>query len=173
MPIPISPSIELSAHQRLILEKISRQKTSSVRDVERSKLLLSLSTGLSNAHIRTLTGYGRPKVRHWRFKWLAYEQELAAIESKVDNIHLLHDLEALIRHYLSDAPRPGAPCKFTSSQYCAILGICLENPDSSKRTISEWTPREVADEAAKRGIVERISTSQVGRFFKRGQFEAS
>lgn len=173
MPIPISPPIELSAQQRLIIEKISRQKTSSVRDVERSKLLLDISTGLSNAQIRTLRGYGRPKVRHWRLKWLTYEKELSAIESKTDNIHLLHDLEALIRHYLSDAPRPGTPSKFTSSQYCAILGICLENPDSSNRTISEWTPREVADEAAKRGIVKSISTSQVGRFFKRGQSQAS
>ena len=173
MPIPISPTIQLSATQRLIMEKISRQKTSSVRDVERSKLLLDISTGLSNVQIALLTGHGRPKIRHWRFKWLTYQKELSAIESKTDNLHLLHDLEALIRHYLSDAPRPGTPCKFTSSQYCAILGICLENPDSSNRTISEWTPREVADEAAKRGIVESISTTQVGRFFKRSQSQAS
>jgi putative transposase len=148
-------------------------QTSSVRDVERSKLLLQINSGLSNSQIREQTGFGREKVRHWRLKWISYESGLSKIELDTSNRYLAHDLEEMIRHYLSDAPRPGAPCTFTSEQYCQILGIALENPEHSNRTISDWTAREVALEAQSRGIVKSISSTQVGRFFKRKQSEAA
>ncbi len=47
-----------------------------------------------------------------------------------------------------------------------ILALSCEAPEGSGRPISRWTPREVAEEAVKRGMVERISVRQVGRFLK-------
>jgi len=37
------------------------------------------------------------------------------------------------------------------------MAVACEPPGDSGRPISHWTPRELADEASKRGIVERIS----------------
>jgi putative transposase len=55
---------------------------------------------------------------------------------------------------------------FDAEQYCKIVAIALEDPAESQRPISEWTPREIADEAVRRGIVNSISKSQVRLFLK-------
>ena len=54
-----------------------------------------------------------------------------------------------------------------------IVAVACRAPCESGRPISRWTPREVADEVRKRGIVETISTRSVGRFLKSGRFEAA
>jgi putative transposase len=52
--------------------------------------------------------------------------------------------------------------------------IACENPDEeSERPISQFTIREVADEAVKREIVPSISLTQVWAFLKSGQCEAA
>lgn len=67
---------------------------------------------------------------------------------------------------LQDAPRPGAPATFGAEQWCQIMALACEQPEASGRPISHWTPRELADEACKRGIVATISERHVGRFLK-------
>lgn len=169
MPTPKSLPIQLSDLPKGLLEKISRQTTSSVREVERSRLILEMHTGKSNSALKKAFGISRDKVRHWRAKWLSYENELSAIETKGGK-HLSHDMEAKIRECLSDAPRIGSPCTFSSEQYCQILGIALEPPSGeSNRPITHWTNQEIALEAQKRGIVESISSNQVRLFLKGGR----
>ncbi|MCY7328543.1 MAG: helix-turn-helix domain-containing protein [Saprospiraceae bacterium] len=165
MPIPKSAKIMVSDHQAIILERISRQTTSSVREVERSRMLLEISKGLSNTKIAAGLGITQERVKRWRLRWLSFEAVFGAME-KNGGEHLLRELEVKIRECLSDAPRSGAPMTFTAEQYCQIVGIALEAPSASGRPISEWTPREIADEAAKRGIVKSISKSQVRVFLK-------
>ena len=46
------------------------------------------------------------------------------------------------------------------------MAIAGEPPEVSERPIRHWTPRELAAEAIKRGIVETISERHVGRFFQ-------
>ena len=64
---------------------------------------------------------------------------------------------------LADAPRPGGPVTFTLEQTLQLFALACENPADSRRPISHWTPRELADEMVKRGWVERISPRHVGR----------
>ena len=45
-----------------------------------------------------------------------------------------------------------------------IMALACETPALSDRPVSNWTPRELADEAVKRGIVEQISPRTVERF---------
>ncbi|WP_218639641.1 helix-turn-helix domain-containing protein [Paenibacillus sp. FSL R7-0337] len=47
-----------------------------------------------------------------------------------------------------------------------IVAIACEDPKVCGRPVSHWTPREVQNEAVKRGDVETISVRQVGRFLK-------
>ena len=108
----------------------------------------------------------RPMVTHWRYKWLSYEAVLEEIENS-RNEDRRKELKNKILEILDDAPRSGAPPKFTSEQYCRILAVALEPPENSGRPITNWTDRELADECQKRKIVESISPRQMGRFLKR------
>ena len=73
---------------------------------------------------------------------------------------------------LSDEQRPGAPATFTFEQFMRIMALACETPASADRPLSSWTPRELADEAVKRGIVEQISPRTVERFLKGERFTA-
>ena len=79
----------------------------------------------------------------------------------------------MIEAVLTDTPRSGTPATFTAEQIVQIVAVACEPPAESGRPISHWTPREVADEVRKRGIVETISTRSVGRCLKSGRFEAA
>lgn len=168
-----SPALKSSPLQKVILENISNQSTSSVREVERAKIILAMLLGYSNLRIENEIGYSREKVKRWRFRWLSYEAAFESIESEVSDKRVWHELELKIRECLSDAPRPGGPSKFSAHQYCQILGLALEDPTLSGRPVSEWTLSELADEIQKRAIVDSISRSQVGSFLKRKRSETS
>lgn len=75
---------------------------------------------------------------------------------------------------LADQPRKGRTSKFTPEQQAAIVAIACENPDeSSQRPISQFTAREVAEEAIKREIVPTISASRVAAFLKSSRRSAA
>ena len=69
--------------------------------------------------------------------------------------------------------RSGTPATFTAEQIVQRVAVACEDPADSGRPLSHWTPREVADEVRKRGIVETISTRSVGRFLKSGRLTAA
>jgi hypothetical protein len=45
--------------------------------------------------------------------------------------------------------------------------MTCEKPSESERPISQWTQREIADEAIRRGLVPNISQRSVGRFLEK------
>jgi len=53
------------------------------------------------------------------------------------------------------------------------VALACEGPEHWQRPISHWTPRELADEAIKRGMVPSLSPRHVGRFLKSGGVEAA
>ena len=161
-----SPKIELSELQGNILKKISNQKTSSVREVERAGLVLLLGEGLSNIKISARTGLSWEKAQRWRYRWISYESIFREIEKDKSNKRLKHEMELKIRECLSDAARPGSPGKFSSETYCQILGVSLELPEQSGRPISVWTLDELKSEVENRQIVQSISRAQLGSFLK-------
>ena len=165
MPLPKSPRIYVSALQAGILERISHQTTSSIREVERSRMILAIYAGHANTKVAMILGVTQQQAKRWRLRWLSYAASFLALET-LGGEHLRRDMERKIRECLSDAPRTGAPMTFTAEQYCQIVAIALEDPVASQRPVSEWTAREIADEAVKRGIVSSISKSQVRLFLK-------
>ena len=76
------------------------------------------------------------------------------------------DLTKLLRELLSDEPRPGGPPTFSAEQLTQIIAVACEPPDESGRPVTHWTPRELADEAIRRGIVETISPRHIDRLLK-------
>ena len=72
----------------------------------------------------------------------------------------------MIEQFLTDEPPPGAPATFTLEQFLQIMALACETPAASDRPVSHWTPRELAEEAVKGGILAQSSPRTVERFLK-------
>src|SRR4029077_9478662 len=175
----VSPRVQLTTRQRTCLEQIIRRQTSPQRLVRPAKILLALETGANECHVRRQMHLNRGTVRVWRQRWLAFAPKLAQLEADEGSDKTLC---TMIVEALTDHPRPGAsapapspraaPATFTAEQIVQIVAVACEDPADSGRPVSHWTPREVAAEVRKRGMVATISTRSVGRFLKSGRFTA-
>jgi hypothetical protein len=58
---------------------------------------------------------------------------------------------------LSARNRPETSNYFSTEQVEQIVALACETPQTSGYPVSRWTPTELATEAIKRGIVEKIS----------------
>lgn len=157
-PAP-SSEVNLSETQREILERWSRARSGPHGRVVRARILLMSAAEQSISSIARTLKVGNDTVRLWRTRW---EQARTALCEATPE-----DLEEVMEQILADAPRPGTPATFSPEQVARIIAVACEKPADSDRPVSHWTPREVADEAVKRGIVKAISVRQVGRFFSR------
>lgn len=169
MPKPQAEVITLSESQEKILTSIARCSTNPYRLVRRAQLILQASAGKNNSQISRQLQLHRYQVRLWRRRWQEAAEELKQAEQE-RNPKLL---EQRICEVLSDEFRPGSPATFSIEQIVQIIAIACEAPRESGYPISHWTPKEIAKEAVKRGIVAEISPRSVGRFLKGGYPTAS
>ena len=165
MAYPQASRITLTPRQQLILEQIVRRPTSSQGLVKRVRLILAAAKGTNNTQLSATLQLSRTTVRLWRERWRDATDRLIAAEAKGVNDK---QLTQLIIFVLQDSERPGTPVNFSTEQVVQIVALACESPSVSGRSVSHWTPAELADEAVKRGIVEEISPRSVGRFLKRG-----
>lgn len=166
-PLPI----ETTPRQRRILEGVVRRPTSPQHWVQRATIVLQAASAPQEKNeqlSRRLHG-ARETVRRWRARWAAAHAVLATMEAASEDDHALTEQVLAL---LADEPRSGAPAVFTPEQIVQIVALACEAPAASERPVSHWTPRELAEEAVKRGIVERISPRSVGRFLKAGGLAA-
>jgi len=155
--------VTLSDKQRGLLEHLIRRQTSPQRLVRRAKTILAAADGASNESIAARFGLDRNTVRTWRYRWWLGSAALAAAEAAGDADKALRlRMESL----LDDALRPGTPGECSAEPLAQLISVAGESPEASGRPVSHWTPRELADEVIKRGIVQRISPRTVGRFVK-------
>jgi transposase len=137
----------------------ARQKAQR-RELRRIAILLSL-TRHSIRETARLTGNCRATVSRWYHRAVGLVEYLGELGFVPDT-----ELESLLKLFLQDAPRPGAPLTYSPEQQCAIVAVGLEPPEKSGRPISHWTARELADEVTRRGIVTGISVRTVGRLLE-------
>jgi putative transposase len=169
-PFPsVSPRVQMTARQRACLEQIARRQTSPQRLVRRAKILLALETGANQCQVMRQMHLNRGTVQVWCRRWCALASTLEQREADEGSDKAL---TTVLVEALTDHPRSGPPATFTPEQIVQIVAVACEDPRDSGRPVSHWTPREVAEEVRKRGIVETISTRSVGRFLKSGGFAA-
>lgn len=147
MPGPKPPEVPVSDAERRELLALVRARTTEQRTALRARIVLALAEGENAPAVARRLSTTRTTVRLWRSCWL----ERAGRR---------------VKERLADGERTGAPRTITAEQWCKILALACEPPEHSGRPITHWTPRELADEAVKQGIVETISTRHVGRFLK-------
>lgn len=169
MPHPQANELHVSPLQHEFLERMVHRSTNAQRLVKRGRIILEAAEGVSNSQIAQHLQMGYETVRRWRDRWHMAQAHLEVIEATAKPKLLGQAIEVL----LTDEKRPGAPETFTFEQFMQIMALACEAPGKSQRPVSSWTPRELADEAAKRGIVKQISPRTVGRFLKGERFAAS
>jgi len=152
--------IMLTEKQQAVLNKIAHSPTAAQRLAQRGRVIVLAFAGMLNMAIAEEVGLARKQVGLWRRRWQESFENLVAVECEESQAALQRAIEDV----LSDAPRDGWAGKFTAEQVTQILTLACEPPALSDRPITTWTHRELADEAAQRGIVESISSSQVGRY---------
>ncbi len=144
--------MELPSGERRELEKIIARRGESQNIARRAKIIL-LANGERRRYqdIAAELGVRNSVVTTWTKRWAD-----------------LKDRPVMER--LRDLARPGAPGTFTPEQQSRIMALACEKPERHGLPITRWTHRELADEAAKQGIVVRISPTHVGRFLKKKRF---
>lgn len=158
--------VVITERQEEVLEEIVASRTAAVRLVQRAKIVLLSFQKNNNEDVGEVVGLNPQQVSVWRKRWKADWQRLIQIECTESRSKLKAEIEEL----LADRPGRGRKSRFTTEQQAAIVSIACENPDEdSGRPISQFTQREIADEAVKRKIVDRISTSCVASFLKSGR----
>jgi transposase len=166
MPGPSAAAPAVSPVQLTLLQRLAQRQTAPQRLVRRVEILLALAANPCIDAAAQQLGLTRKSVRLWRDRWLRAADALRHAEQEQASESRLLDL---IEQVLADAPRPGCPATFGPEQIVGIVAVACEPPSESGRPISHWTARELADEAAKRRLVKRISPRTVGRFLKRGR----
>jgi putative transposase len=149
MALLVPKPVTVLPDQRAALEQLIRIHSTSQQLALRARIIVQAADGVGvRASARELNIW--PKTaREWPRRW----REATERQSVADR--------------LADAPRSGAPATITPEQVCALVAMTCEKPSDSERPISQWSQREIADEAMRRGIVPSISQRSVGRFLKK------
>jgi transposase len=116
---------------------------------ERARIILLAASGLGITEIAGQLGIWRKTAGHWRRRWRTAEASVG------------------VAARLSDAPRSGAPARFTPEAICQIIAMACEAPETLDVPISHWSQSELARQSVARGIVKSISHGSVGRFLKK------
>src|SRR5207237_8082316 len=148
MATPRPPKVVLSERERADLERLVRAFTTGQQLALRARIVLLAGDGLNNLQIARELGVDDETPGHWRRRWLQFRD--VPLE------------EVSVAKRLADAPKCGAPAKFTPEQVCQIIALACERPSNSNRPISKWSHRELADAIVRRGIAESMSPRDRG-----------
>ena len=148
MPAHKAPPLQLSAEHEGELNALVRAHSTPQKLAERARIILLACSGLGVEETARKLGIWRKTAGHWRRRWRDA------------------DATAGVAARLSDAPRPGAPAKFTPEMICQIVALACTNPETLDIPISQWSQSELARQSVARGIVDSISHGSVGRFLK-------
>lgn len=160
--------VTLTDKQREVLLQIAASRTQRQDHIERANIILlcESKTDTKIAHELTMS---RHTVANWRTRWNKAEKKLMAFDQKENGIAYTRKLLEL----LSDADRPGAPCKFSAEELCQIMSVACERPLESGLPLSHWSLDSLVAELIKRGIVESISRSRLAIFLKSGRYQTA
>jgi putative transposase len=160
---PVSRRLVLSESQRWVLQSLVRKTRCPQAIALRARAVLAAARGLNPSDAARELGCVRLVARRWPERFAQAQRQWGeAADQWGEKV-----LTAKVLEVLEDAERCGAPPVFTPEQMCQIMAVAVERPEECGRPVSHWTPRELADEVIKRGIVPTISPRHVGRFLKK------
>jgi transposase len=111
----------LSEEEARVIKKLAHSRTASARLVQRAKIIELAQEGRTIPQIVQLLQVSEPMVRQW---WKRFEQ------------HGVVGLE--------DAPRSGAPTRYTAENKARVLEAALTRPSDLNLGFSSWTFERLA-----------------------------
>jgi putative transposase len=165
----IAKKATLTEKQGAVLKELVTSRTHRSDHRIRAHIVLLSAESKSNIQISEELGTSLSTVKKWRSRWLKNEARLLLIDEKEKGITYVRK----ILEILNDEQRPGAPCVFTAEQICQIMSVACERPEDSGLPISHWSLNSLVNEVIRRGIVERISRSQLAVFLKSRRHQTS
>jgi putative transposase len=149
MPLLAADPVTVLPAQREALEQLVRTHSTPQQLALRARIILHAADAMGLRASGRELGVWPKTVRYWCKRWRRAPEGQSVSER------------------LADAPRSGKPPTYTAEQICAVVAMTCERPEDSDRPISQWSQREIADEAMRRGLVPRISQRSVGLLKKR------
>ncbi len=149
---PKPDPLSLTEVERNELERLVRRHSTSQQRALRGRIILEANAGKNHSQIARELGISVETARAWRKRWLALQAVALA--------------DLAVEDRLSDVPRPGRRSQISAEQICQLIAVACEQP--KERPISQWTGRELADEAMARGIIKQISPRHAARLLKKG-----
>jgi len=141
--------INLVGSERSDLEELIRKQTTPQHIAKRARIVLwSNSEVMTNQKIAEKLGIYKADVTRWTKRWVE------------------RGLEPLMDR-LADRPRSGRPDTICPEQWCQILAMACEPPETYGLPISHWSSSELAAEAVKQGIVESLSAGHLRKVLKK------
>lgn len=141
--------INLTTKERSELEEIIRKQNSPQNIAKRAKIIVKANVEIKgNREIAREMEISPCDITLWTKRWIE-GFNLAVIER------------------LSDAPRSGFPSTISSEQWCKIIAVACETPETYGIPTTHWTNKELSNQVIKQGIVEKISPSYIGRILKK------
>jgi putative transposase len=165
----MAAKVVITERQQEVLQTMVWSRSCPQGLAHRAEIILLAFAGYKNAVIAERLNCERHGVGIWRRRWQQAFSRLVVIEC----VEKPAALREAIAEVLGDLPRAGCGGTFTAEQIAQILAVACEPPENSGRPVPHWTPRELADEVIKRGIVPTISARHVGRFLKDGRTKAA
>ena len=132
--------IELTAEERVELERQANAYTSTVREARRARIVLLCAEGVPLRRIAAVVDMDQHQVGQWRRRFLA------------------HRLDGLI-----DQARSGRPRRLGHDERMEMAAVATSERDPAD-PVATWSYFEVADELIRRGI--EVSVSQVWRILR-------
>ena len=114
MATPRPPKVVLSDRERADLQRLVRAYTTGQQLALRAEIVLLAGDGWNNLQIARELGVDDETPGHWRKRWLRFAE--VTLE------------EVSVAKRLADAPKPGAPPKFTTEKICQIIALACEEP---------------------------------------------
>lgn len=139
-------NVPLRSEEREALDRLVRRHNSAQKLVRRAQVVLGADAGEPYQQLAARLGIQPKVVTTWVKRWGETAEQELSVEER-----------------LSDLERPGAPDTFTPEQLCQLVALACESPEVYGRPMTHWTPRELAEEAMKQGIVSSISVRHTGR----------
>lgn len=141
--------IELKQEEKEELEKLLRKQTTAQNIVRRARIILMANSGeYKNGEIAKYVGMDGAEITRWTKRW---------VESSIKDVE----------ERLKDRHRTGRPATITAEQWCKIMALACEKPESHGVPITHWSHSTLTAEIIKQGIVEAISSTHVGNFLKK------
>jgi len=131
------------------------------RLAERVQIVLGSADGKRSVDQAAALGVDGQRVNRWRRRFAAAAERLAA--ASVPEVPE-QELEAVLLDVMADEERSGVPPTFTAEQLTQIIALACRAPKDVGVPVTHWTPKELAIEAIRQGIVASISTRHIARF---------